>query len=297
MAIQTAPALAIVSTFWGALTLGWLTLLFARQTEEPRKFIKGSLIWGALMLPFMALLLWFNGLGILGFALSLWFWPVLHYAVSLEAEPKPLPRYTSAIIKMKFGKYAEAEQAIIKELEKCENDFDGWLMLAELYARQFDDMGEAERTILDLCNEPATTLSQKSVALHKLADWQLQFRGDPPAARRALEEIPKLMPGTHLARMAQLRLRQLPRTAGEWTEQQNRGKKISLPALNDDLDNATEKRVPEADPAEAERAANQCVDKLKRDPNDVAARERLARIFAGAPGPGRSRHQPVGIAG
>ena len=279
VAIQTAPALAIVSTFWGALTLGWFTLLVARRDGEPRKFIKGSLIWGAFMLPFIGLLLWFNGLGMLGFGLSLWFIPILQYVVAFESEPEPVPHYTSAIVKMKFGKYAEAEQAIIQELEKCENDFDGWLMLAELYARQFDDMGEAERTILDLCNEPATTLSQKSVALHKLADWQLQFRGDPPAARRALEEIIKLAPGTHLATMARHRLRQLPATRQEWAEHQH-GKKISMPALNEDLDNIAEQSVPEADPAEAERAADQCVEKLKRDPNDVPARERLARIFA-----------------
>jgi uncharacterized protein (DUF1499 family) len=180
---------------------------------------------------------------------------------------------------MKFGKYAEAEQAIIAELEKCENDFEGWLMLAELYARQFDDVGEAERTILELCNEPHTTLSQKSVALHKLADWHLQFRGDPPAARRALEEIVRTMPGTHLATMAQHRLRQMPMTKLQWTEQQ-RGKKLKMPALSEDFDDAAGLDVSQAESAEAERAANQCVEKLKRDPNDVAARERLARIFA-----------------
>lgn len=285
VALQSAPALLPLATFWGALTLGWFTVIFARRAENRRSFVVGTLIWGAVMFPFIGLLLWYNGLAALGFALSLWFWPVVHYATLLDPYKNPLPHYTSAIVKMKFGKYAEAEQAIIQELEKCQNDFEGWLMLAELYARQFDDVGEAERTIIDLCNEPATTLSQQSIALHKLADWQLQFRGDPPAARRALDEIVKRMPGTHLATMAKHRLRQVSMTKQEWAEQ--RGKKLKMPALSEDFDSAAEENVPEANPAEAERAANQFVEKLKRDPNDVASREKLARIFAerlGQPG-------------
>jgi hypothetical protein len=280
VALQTAPAFTAVGSFWGALTLGWFTVAFGRRAEAPRAFVKGSLVWCGLMLPVMGLLLWYNGLGILGFALSLCFLPIVHYSVTLEAEPDPVPRYAVAVAKIKFGKYAEAEQAIIGELEKCENHFEGWLMLAELYARQFDDVGEAERTVLDLCDDPDATLSQKSVALHKLADWQLQFRGDVPSARRSLEEIVKRMPGTHLAWMAQLRLRQLPHTSLEWTEQQAHGKKLKMPALNEDFDDVGEEGKPEADPAEAERVANQLVEKLKKDPNDIVARERLARVFA-----------------
>jgi hypothetical protein len=278
--IQTIPALAPVSSFWGALTLGWFVRAMVRRVHDRKVFIICACLWCAAMLPFLAWILWSLKLAGLGLALTLWFGPIVHYLMALEPFRNPLPHYTSAIVKMKFGKYAEAEAAIIKELEKCENDFDGWLMLAELYARQFKDIGEAEKTILDLCDDANTTLSQKSVALHKLADWQLQFREDPVAARRSLEEIVNRMPGTHLAKMAAIRLGQIPATKQEWVEQQDHGRQIKMPALNDDLDHPAKENIRETNPAEAERAANQCVEKLERDPKDTAAREKLARIFA-----------------
>ena len=47
----------------------------------------------------------------------------------LHVKPTP-PMYARAIARMKFGKYSEAELEIIRELEKCEDDFEGWMMLA-----------------------------------------------------------------------------------------------------------------------------------------------------------------------
>jgi hypothetical protein len=288
-AMQTLPALTPVSSYWAALTLGWFVKLMTRRTQDRKVFIICSLLWCSAMLPFVAWIIWSWKLAGVGFGLTLWFAPIAHYLTALEPYRNPLPHYTSAIVKIKFGKYAEAEQAIIKELEKCENDFDGWLMLAELYARQFNDVGEAERTVLELCEDPASTLSQKSVALHKLADWQLQFRSDPVAARRALDAIVLLMPGTHLARMAQLRMHQLPTTRQEWAEKQEHGKKFKMPALTDAFDDAGEAGGGEINLKEEEAAANRCVEKLKADPKDVESREKLARIFAeklGQPGLG-----------
>ena len=55
------------------------------------------------------------------------------------------PMYARAIARMKFGKYSEAEWEIIRELEKCEDDFDGWMMLAGLYANQFNDLPRPSR--------------------------------------------------------------------------------------------------------------------------------------------------------
>ncbi len=278
--IQTIPALTPVSSFWGGITLAWFVKVLARRMNERQTFYICSALWCTLMLPFVLWIFWSIGLGGIGLALTICFGPILHYLSALDPYKDPLPRYTSAIVKIKFGKYAEAEQAIIKELEKCENDFDGWLMLAELYARQFGDVAEAERTVFELCDDPKTSLSQKSVALHKLADWQLQFRSDPVAARRALEGILVLMPGTHLAHMAQLRLQQLPQTRQEWTEKQEKGKKLKMPALSDDLEGMAEEVIPEMNKVGAAAAANQCVEKLNADPKDIASREKLARIFA-----------------
>src|SRR2546430_17506194 len=104
---------------------------------------------------------------------------------------------------------SDAELEVLHELEKCEEDFDGWLMLAELYARHFHDLPEADRTIRELCGQPNVTGIQISLALHRLADWHLDLGADPLSARNALAEICQRWPGTHFARMAQLRINQL----------------------------------------------------------------------------------------
>src|SRR5439155_22237740 len=99
--------------------------------------------------------------------------------------------------------------------------FDGWMMLAELYAKNFHDVAEAERTVMELCAQPRTTPSQLSVALHRLADWQLNFVDNPDAARGALQIICERLPGTHLAHMAQLRINKLPINQQELRELRN----------------------------------------------------------------------------
>jgi hypothetical protein len=189
------------------------------------------------------------------------------------------PMYARAVARIKFGKYAEAEWEIIRELEKSEDDFEGWLMLAELYANQFQDLREAEQTILEICDQPKLNPSQLSVALHRLADWQLKLGTDPDAARRALQIICDRLPRTHLARMAQLRIAQIPATADELREQQS-VKAIPLPALHDPLDDERIPLPPQISEREALELANRCVAQLTRNPNNVAAREKLARLFA-----------------
>jgi hypothetical protein len=174
------------------------------------------------------------------------------------------------------------QEEVIKQLERREDDFDGWLMLADLYANNFNDIGEAEQTILEICDQPRTTPGQQAVALHKLADWYLKLRCDPDAARRALGVIVNRMPGTHLARMAQLRSAQLPLTAEELREQQL-NKPVFLPALHDPLDDGKGKSEGGtiADPVVAKQRAATLEARLKVSPDDPAPREELARLFAG----------------
>jgi tetratricopeptide (TPR) repeat protein len=207
-----------------------------------------------------------------------WVWPLAHHAISLKPVPRP-PLYARAVAKMQFGKYREAEQAIIGELEKCETDFDGWIMLASLYARQFHDLPEAERTIREICNEPGTTPSQVAIALNQMADWHLQVNADPVAARRALDEIVRRLPNTLLAWTAALRGQQLPATAAEWKEQQQ-ARKFPLLPLSDQLDDRGAGTEPDPHDPAARALAERCIEKLKQDPNDVEVREQLALVLA-----------------
>src|SRR2546421_596833 len=113
---------------------------------------------------------WVGGWLALGLAVTLLFLPVAGYAPEILHKKRLPPMYSRAIARMKFGKYSEAEQEVLRQLENCENDFTGWLMLADLYANHFSDLAEAEQTILEICEHPKTTPSQLAVALHRLAD-------------------------------------------------------------------------------------------------------------------------------
>jgi hypothetical protein len=278
---MTGIGLMIISSYWTAATLGWFLFSTAGVIEEDHQRDFKILCWTcllALALP-GALIIVFGGWPWLGVALSLMFGPIAFWSPALINPPKLPPIYARAVARLKFGKYAEAEWEIIRELEKAEDDFDGWMMLAELYANNFHDLSEAEKTIREICEQPSVTPSQFSVALHRLADWHLKLGRNPVAARRALQMIIDRLKGTHLARMAQLRIDQIPTTVEELQEQET-ARVIPLPALGDSLDENLEKPFSNLERKEAARLANACVERLKRNPNNVTVRTKFARILA-----------------
>jgi len=271
----------IASSYWMALTLAWALLrLGPSLTDEPRAKFK-NLCWVAflgLILPALGLL-YVGGLPLLGLAAGIILLPIAGYTPEVIRPPKRSPMYARAIAKMKFGKYAEAEWEIIKELEQCQDDFDGWMMMAGLYADHFHDLAEAEQTILDICDQPKITASQVAIALHKLADWHLKMTGDPDGARRCLQMICGRYPGSHLARMAQLRINQLPHSPQELRDQRD-SKPIPLPALGDHFDDAPPPELSDLERHRSATAAQDCVRTLEKDPDYIPAREKLARLLA-----------------
>jgi hypothetical protein len=275
-----AAGLFVICSYWTAVTLGWAVAEAGAAAEgETRAHFKALCLTCSVAMAVPALgLLWFGGWTLFGLAAIAMLAPMAGYGASVLHAKKMPPMYAHAVARMKFGKYSEAEWEIIRELEKCEDDFEGWMMLADLYANHFNDLREAEQTVLEICNQPSTSPSQLSVALHRLADWQLQCE-NPDAARRALQMICDRLPGSHLAHMAQLRMKQLPASRAELL-QQKQSDRIPLPALGDKIDQ--EPAPAESDMArhQAAEAANACVEILKNDPNNVPARERLARLFA-----------------
>jgi hypothetical protein len=275
----TAPGLLVIGSYWAATTLGWQATLIASRVRSRVDFISLSAFWLVVGLPVVWLALYLSGWMGMGFAALVCLTPIVHCTLSLAPAKKPHPIYSRAIAKMKFGKYSEAEAAVIGELEKSEDDFDGWMMLADLYANHFNDLPEADRTIRELCQQPNISGVQVSIALHRLADWHLKLGGNPAGARSALEALCLNLPGSHFARMARQRLDQLPASREE-LEEQRKIKPIRLPALNESLDEKAESGSSAGSEQDAAASANQCVEKLKRDPNNILEREKLARIFA-----------------
>jgi tetratricopeptide (TPR) repeat protein len=224
-------------------------------------------------------LLWYGGwfgLGAAGLLITL---PIAGYSAGILKPPKPRPMYSRALARMKFGKYSEAEWEIIRQLENAQSDFNGWLMLADLYASQFKDLAEAEQIILEICDQPEATPSQIAVALHKLADWQLAVANDPEAAARALQVISLRLPNTHLARMAEMRRAQLPGSSRE-LQAQRQPRPIPLPALSDPLSTPPPLATGAMSPAQALEAVNRLSEQLTQNPDCVADRDALARLLA-----------------
>jgi hypothetical protein len=271
--------LFVVGTYWAAVTVAWLLLVLWRQAADPRQFRSCVLIWSAMLGPVAVLITWSYGWRFAGLGATVWLLPILQQILALQPERKTAPIYSRAIAAIHFDKYAEAEKAVINELQSCEDDFDGWLMLAELYANHFNDLPGAHKLIREICEHPGTTPSQLAVACHRLADWQLKLGQDPDAARAALEEICRRHPRSHLDRMARLRINQLPATREEWLARQG-VKTIRMPTLHGSTRDSGAAAPAGLSRPEAFARSQQCVERLTSNPDDIPAREELARLWA-----------------
>jgi len=269
--------LFVLASWWLAFSLAWvMCVLLKNIPDENREGFRTHMIfWSFVMVPVAALIVliggWFAG----GFAACVWLLPIAHYTTPLLIKRKAPTFYSGAIARMKMGKFDEAEAEILKQLEECEDDFEGWMMLAELYAEHFQDLDTADQTVRELCAQPDLNPGQVYTALSRLADWHLALGDDPFAARNVLEIVCKAYPGTHLARLAQAKMAQFPRSRADLLERRQ-GRRIRLPSLRDDLENDET----ESSRVEAAAAANDCVNRLKADPDDIGTREKLACLFA-----------------
>ncbi len=267
----------IIISYWAGISFLWLLCRVFRAACGHRDFQMMSGAWMFLLLPLAAMLIFAGGWWLLGLTLALCTLPLVHMAIHLKPEKKkPAPSYSRAIVKLNYGQYDEAEKEVIRELEEFEDDFDGWMMLAELYATQFNDLPGADQTVRDLCAQPKTTPVQISIALHRLADWQLKHGRDPVAARAALEEICARMPGTHLERMARQRANQLPATRAE-LEARDAGQPMTLPHIPDESETLAFRALSRE---QAMSEAREAVEALQKNPDDVEAREEFARVLA-----------------
>lgn len=268
----------MIGSYWGAVTMGWLLGCIFMRVDR-RDFLTCCGTWSLVLVPLgLVLFSWASWKGA-GFAVMLLLFPTVYFTLPLLTLEKHAPIYSGAVAKMQFGKYEEAELEVIEQLESCEEDFDGWMLLADLYATQYHDLTVAEKTVMELCGQPNLNPSQISVALNRLADWHLKLADDPVAARRILNQIAQRFPNTHLAKMAQQRANQLPSSKEELLAQR-KGRPIHLPAIKARFGENADEIKPEVNLKEAAALANRCVEKLKLDPNHVESREELARIFA-----------------
>lgn len=269
--------LLVIVTYWMALTSAWLLAMLSAYAVDLRAIVK-QVKWVTLALGFVALLLLTSyGWAAIGVAATLAMLPMLKAATHSIGAPvlKFRPSYSKATAELHRGKYEDAEKTVIAVLEKREDDFDGWMMLADLYANHFNDLPAAERMIDETCNQPATTISEAAVAYHRLADWYLKLEDNPEAAIKALEQISRRYPNTHVDRMARLRIRKM---TGENQElaKPDQPRTIALPSLGRDLDVIGSS----VNFDDAVTEAKRCSALLTKDPNNIEAREKFAHLLA-----------------
>jgi hypothetical protein len=269
-------SIGVIASYWAGFTLAGMAIHLFLMANPRREYLAAWLVYSIFLLPIAGLIILYAGWPGLGVAMTFWMAPVVRYGGQLLPAAAPRPVYSRAIARMKFGKYAAAEREVIKELEKREDDFEGWMMLAELYANHFHEMAEAAATVRELCRQENLAPFQVSLALHRLADWYLKH-DDPEGARAALEFLCERLAGAHFARMAELRLRQLPSTREELYNQRQ-GKTVRLA-------DPSPLPVPPSSFSEEEKEGakhrfDACVKCLEKDPNDLGERLKCARLLA-----------------
>lgn len=207
-------AVIFVSSCFAAVTMVWLVVDQVIETDCHRDVIVSGALWGVLLSPVVALILYTGGWFGSGLAAIVWLIPVAHELLAIKS-PKRIARpYAAALAKLRAGQYAAAERKVLHALEKCEDDIQGWILLAELYGKHFNDLAEADRVIGELCRQPNITREQMADALHRLADWHLRGN-DLAAARRALEKICEAMPHSEYADVARRRINRLANVRAE----------------------------------------------------------------------------------
>jgi tetratricopeptide (TPR) repeat protein len=194
-----------------------------------------------------------------------------------DAEIDPKPYYSIVLAKRTKGKYFEALAEVRRQLDKFPTDFEGQTLLADLQAEKLNDLPGAEITIHRLCQQPGHLPVNIAYALNKLADWHLSLAKDRDSARKALEKIIELLPGSEMSLQASQRIARLADTEALLAPHQRQKVTVKKGVDNLGLLWAQDHLKPvETDPG---RVAADFVKHLEQHPLDTHAREKLASIY------------------
>jgi hypothetical protein len=206
----TLPAALVAGSFWAAATLSWLVVHLVANTDSRREILGAGIFWGLLLFPIAGIVLYyFGGWYAGGVAMLVVLTPVLRDLLALGTPRDLAPAYSRAIERIKGGKYAAAEMEVIRQLQRREDDFEGWMLLAQLYAKHFGDLAEAERTVREVCRQKTLTKTEYCNAFLQLADWHLNIGKDGNAAFRVWMEICETYPHSQAADVARRKINEL----------------------------------------------------------------------------------------
>jgi tetratricopeptide (TPR) repeat protein len=263
------PVRAIVR--W-ALTIGAISIwvYFGRQTAHSDPITTFLYVCMAAIMAVFVGIMWAPSIG--EFIAS----PLTRLYDGGDTEPEYRPLYSIATGYRKRGNYDKAIAEIRRQLALFPEDFQGWMMLAEVQHNDLNDLGAALETVEYILTLPELAPKNLAFALGRVTDWQME-RSDRAAALAALERIIERLPDTEEAHLAAQRIAHLASDAD--LAEMHEPRVIALKHSDDRIGLRVNPVAPppSEDPAVT---ANRYVEHLREHPLDNEVREKLASIYA-----------------
>jgi tetratricopeptide (TPR) repeat protein len=193
-----------------------------------------------------------------------------------DAEPELRPLYSIAKVHCNRGHYDKAVAEIRKQLANFPEDFEGWILLAEVQVKDLNDLNAGLETIDHILTLPDLAPKNAAYALGRAADWQLE-RADPEGARFALEKILQRLPDTAEAQVAAQRIAHI--ASPEHLAAKHAPRLLVVQHNDEHIGLRTEAMAAPAseDPA---ATAHAYLEHLRDHPLDNEVREKLAMLYA-----------------
>ncbi len=283
----------------GLFLVGAFVRTTVRNAEDPARVLFKWVITGIFfgIIIALALSLFHSGMGgayivpplgaVIGVFLGIMWAPNLGAALAKpftsfydggEQEVEERPFYAIARAKQKRGSYPAAIAEIRKQLHRFPEDYEGWMLLAEIYANDLKDKEAAFESIDEILRHRDHNPKNIAFALNRAADWHLKLASDREAARQSLAEIIVRFPDSELAHSAEQRIAHL--TTDKMLSEERERPRLVMVHHDEHIGlrgEVADPRTPAEDPADA---AGRLVARLTDYPLDVEAREELAKIYA-----------------
>lgn len=195
-----------------------------------------------------------------------------------DVEPEVRPFYSIARAKQKRGLYQDAIAEVRKQLERFSEDYEGWMLLAEIYAENLKDNASAQNCVDEILRHEGHAPRNIAFALNRSADWHLNLATDRDSARAMLDEIVRRFPGSEYSHAAAQRIAHL--TTDKMLIDQREAPTIHLTRRDEYIGLQGAIADPRPPAEEPTAAAGRLVRHLQSHPADVEAREQLAEIYA-----------------
>jgi tetratricopeptide (TPR) repeat protein len=204
--------------------------------------------------------------------------PITSFYDGGDAEPELRPFYSIARAKQKRGKYEEAIGEVRNQLERFPEDYEGWMLMAEIFGNDLKDNLSAQNCLETILQHQGHAPRNIVYTLNRSADWHLQHAADREAARAALEEIVRRFPESEFAHTAAQRISHL--TTDQMLADQRNRPTIHLTRHDEYVGLKSQVADPRPPAEEPAQTAARLVEHLTKFPEDAEAREQLATVYA-----------------